>query len=153
MVLNHSCLEQFPWDRPRKLKHLKLSSLYYKPLNTSYISTCNHWKYCWCSEFQGCRSKPINGIIADRNYYYVFQVGVTYDKEKNGNKKKISLIRNNFLEIKKEIQLCIVFDPTSNEFLMYHCKTSCISGLGNCKWHYLKSFIDEYVYALCFNDK
>ena len=37
MVLNHSCHEQFPCDRPRKPKHLTLSGVYYKLLNTSYI--------------------------------------------------------------------------------------------------------------------
>ena len=37
MVLNHSCREQFPLDRPQKLKHLMPSNVYYKLLNTSYI--------------------------------------------------------------------------------------------------------------------
>ena len=63
------------------------------------------------------------------------------------------LIHHNFLDIKKDIQLCIDFDLTCNEFSMYLYKTSYITGLGNCKWPYLKSFIDKYVYALCFNDK
>ena len=100
MVLNHSCHEQFPWDRPWKLKHLTFSSVSYKLLNTSYIFTYTRWKYCRCNKFQGCRLKPINGIIADKNYCYVCHLGVTYNEEKIRNIKKILLIHNNFLEIK-----------------------------------------------------
>ena len=93
--------------------------------------------------------KPINSIIADRNYCYICRIGVTYNEEKIRNMKKMLLIHNNFLEIKKDIQLCTDFHPT----WMHHYKTSYVTGLGNCKWHYLQSFIDEYIYALCFNDK
>ena len=88
MVLDNSYREQFPWDRPQKLKHLAVPSVYYRLLNTSYIFTYNQWRYCWCDQFQGCRLKPINGMIANRNYYYVCRVGVTYDKEKIKNIKK-----------------------------------------------------------------
>ena len=102
MVLNNSCRKKFSWDRPRKLKHLALPSVYYKLLNTSYIFTYNRWRYCRCDQIQGCRSKPINGMIADRNYCYVCRIGVTYNEEKIKNIKKISLIHNNFLEIKKD---------------------------------------------------
>ena len=85
MVLNHSCREQFPWDRPQNLKHLVLSSVYYKLLNTSCIFPYNRWIYCRCVEFQGCRAKPINGIISDRDYCYVCRVGVSYNEEKIRN--------------------------------------------------------------------
>ena len=87
MVLNHSCSEQFFWDRLRKLKHLTLSGVYHKLLNTSYIFTYNHWIYCQCDKFQGCRAKPINGIISDKNHCYVCRVGVTYNEEKIRNIK------------------------------------------------------------------
>ena len=83
-------------------------------LNTSYIFTYNLWRYCRCDQFYGCQSKPINGIIADRNNCYVCRVGVTYNEEKIKSIRKISLIHNNFLEIKKDIQLCIDFDTTCN---------------------------------------
>ena len=85
-------------------------------------------------------------MIADRNYCYVCRVGVTYDEEKIKN-------YNNFLKLKKDIQLCIDFDQTCIEFWMYHYKKSYITGPCNCKWHYLKSYIDEYSYRLCWNDK
>ena len=101
MVLNHSCREQFPLDRPQKLKHLMPSNVYYKLLNTSYIFIYNRWKYCRCNEFQGCRSKPINCIIADRNYCYVCRVGVTYNKEKIRNIKKYCLFIIIFLKLKR----------------------------------------------------
>ena len=88
MVLNHSCHEQFPWDRPQKLKHLTLSGVCYKLLNTSYIFMYNRWIYSQCDKFQGCRTKPINGMISYRNYCYVCCVGVTYNKKKNSKYKK-----------------------------------------------------------------
>ena len=91
-------------------------------------------------------------MIADRNYCYVCRVGVTYDEEKIKNTKKISLIHNTFLEIKKGIQLFIDFDPTCDEFWMYHYKKS-YNGTGQLKWRYLKSYIDEYIYRLYWNDK
>ena len=68
-------------------------------------------------------------------------------------KKKLKIIHNNFLKLKKDIQLCIDFDQTCIEFWMHHYKKSYITGLCNCKWHYLKSCIDEYSYRLCWNDK
>ena len=153
MVLNHSCHEQFPWDRPRKLKHLTLSGVCYKLLNTSYIFMYNRWIYSQCDKFQGCRTKPINGMISYRNYCYVCCVGVTYNKKKIQNIKKISLIHNNYVEIKKNIQLCIDFDPTCDEFWLYHYRKSYQMGLGNFKWRYLKSYVDEYIYKLCWDDK
>ena len=97
--------------------------------------------------------KPINGTIADRNYCYVCRVGVTSNKEKIKNIKKYHLFIIIFLEIKKDIQLCIDFDPTCNKFWMYHYKKSYITELGNCKWRYLKFYINEYIYRLCWNDK
>ena len=71
MVLDNSCREEFPWDRPQKLKHLALPSVYYKLLNTFYIFIYNRWSYCCSDQFQGCRSKPINGMIVDRNWSYL----------------------------------------------------------------------------------
>ena len=61
-------------------------------------------------------------MIADRNYYYFCRVGVTYNEEKIKNIKKMSLIHNDFLENKKDIQLCIDFNPTCDKFYMYHYK-------------------------------
>ena len=71
MVFDHNNRDRFPWYKPRKLKHLALPSVYYRLLNTVYIFTYNSVLYCRCDEFQGCRTKPINGMIADRNYYCV----------------------------------------------------------------------------------
>ena len=65
-----------------KLKHLALPSVYYRLLSTSYIFTYNSYLYCGCYQFPGCRTKPINGMIADRNYCYVCHVKVTYNEEK-----------------------------------------------------------------------
>ena len=103
MVFDHNNCEPFPWDKSRKLKHLALLSVYYRLLNTSYIFTYNSYLYCRCDELQGCRTKPTNGMIADRNYCYVCHVKVTYNEEKIKSLKKIAFIHNNFLEIKKDV--------------------------------------------------
>ena len=97
MVFDHNNRDGFPRDRPRKLKHLALKSVYYRLLNTSYIFTYNIVLQCRCNEFQGCRTKPVNGLIADRNYCYVCRVKVTYDEEKTKSFKKIAFVCNNFL--------------------------------------------------------
>ena len=68
MVLNHSC------------RAIPLG--YHTLLNTSYIFTYNCWKYCWCNEFQSCRSKPVNGIITDRNYCMFVALEVLITKKK-----------------------------------------------------------------------
>ena len=74
-------------------------------------------------------------------------------KKKIQNIKKISLIHNNYVEIKKDTQLCIDFDPTCDEFWLYHYRKSYQMELGNFKWRYLKSYVDEYIYKLCWDDK
>ena len=48
-------------------------------------------------------------MLADRNYCYIYRVGVTYDEEKIKNLRKIVDVTNNFLNIKEDIQLCINF--------------------------------------------
>ena len=101
MVLHNSRHKKFRWDRPRKLKHLALPSVYYKLLNTSYIFTYNRWRYCCCEQFQGCQSKPKNGMVADKNYCYVCRVGVTYNEEKIKNIKKYRLFIKILLKLKK----------------------------------------------------
>ena len=153
MVFDHNNRDRFPWDKPRKLKHLALPCVYYRFLNTSYIFTYNSYLYCQCNEFQSCRTKPINGMIADRNYCFVCPAKVTYNKEKIKNLKKIAFVHNNFLEIKKDIQLCIDFNPSCKDFWMYHYRKTFETGLRTFKWRYLYSCIHHYVYQLCWNDQ
>ena len=153
MVFDHNNRNGFPWDRPRKLKHLALKSVYYRLLNTSYIFTYNSVLYCRCNEFQGCSTKPVNGLIADRNYCYVCHVKVTYDEEKIKSLKKIAFVCNNFLEIKEDIELCIDFDPSCKDFWMYHYRKTLVTGFGKFKWQYLYSWIHHYIYNLCWNDQ
>ena len=62
-------------------------------------------------------------------------------------------VTNNFYKIEEDIQLCIDFDSTCNEFWMYHYKTNYKTRFSSCKWHYLKNFIDKYHYRLCWDDK
>ena len=121
MLFDHNNRDRFPWDKQRKLKYLAFPSVYYRLLNTSYVFRYNSILYCRCDEFQGCRTKPINGMITNRNYFYVSRVKVTYDEEKIINLRRIASVHYNFIEIKKDIQLCIDYDPSCKDFWM-NCK-------------------------------
>ena len=139
-------------DRPRKLKHLALKRVYYRLLNMSCIFTYNRWKYCRCDQFQSCPLKPMwSTLDGEKNYFFVCRVGITYDAAKIEKLDKIADITYNFHEIKEDIQLCIDFDSTCDEFWMYHYRKSWKTRFGTCKWTYLKNYIDYYM--ICLNDK
>ena len=134
----------------KKIKTL-VKSVYYKLLNTSDIFTYNAWNYCKCDQFQGCRFKPRNSLESGERYYcYVCRVGVRYHADKMENLTKIAEIITNILEMKEDIWLSIDFDPSCENFWLYHYKTSWQDHFGICKWKYLKSYIDTY--KICFND-
>ena len=138
-------------DRPRKLKHLALKSIYYQLLNTSCIFTYNRWKYCSCYQFQGCWLQPMCSILlGERNYCCVCRVGVNYDAERIESIIKIADVTYNFHEIKKCIQVCIDFDPECNKFWMYHYQKSRKTRLRHSYWRYLKNYIDDY--KICWNN-
>ena len=65
-----------------------------------------------------------SALLGERNYYYVCRVGITYDAEKIEKLIKIADVTYNFHKIKKDIQLCIDFDPECDKFWMYHYKKS-----------------------------
>ena len=83
--------------------------------------------------------------------FVVFELNIMLTAGRIENLKKIADIINNFLKIKTDIQLCIDFDPSCNNFWMYHYKTSWIDHFGECRWKYLKNYIDTY--NICFIDK
>ena len=134
----------------KKSNHLLVKSVYYKLLNKSYIFTLNAWNYCRCDQFHGCRFKPRNSLKSGERYYcYICRVGVIYHSDRIEKLIKIADI-NHTLKMKKDIQLCIDFDPSCKNFWMYHYKTSWKDRFGFCKWKYLKNYIDSY--DICFND-
>ena len=153
MVFDPNNRDRYPFDKPRRLKHLALSQIFCQLLNTSYIFTYNSFLYCRCDKFQGCFSKPVNGMIADRNYCYVCQAKVTDDEEKIHKLKKIASVYNNFIELKQDIQLCIDFDPSCNNFWMYHYSRSCQTGMGNFKREYLTNWIHYYIHKICYRNQ
>ena len=135
----------------QKLKHLVIQSTYYQLLNTSNVFTYNAWTYCKCDEFQACQLKPrIRLENGDRSYCFICCVRVDYHADRIENLKKIADI-SNFLKMKIDIHLCVDFDPSCTNFSMYHYKTSWIDHFGECRWKYLKNYID--MYNICFIDK
>ena len=108
----------------RKLKHLALRSIYYRLLNTSCIFTYNGWRYCRCYQFQGCKLKPENDLLGEKNYCYVYRVGINYNAVQIEKLIKIVDVTYNFCEIKKDILLCIDFDSKCDKFWMYHYRKS-----------------------------
>ena len=139
---------------PRKLKYLAFKGIYYKLLKTSSIFRCNCWNNCSCDHFHGCRLKPLWHTIDDeRTYCFVCRVGVTYDAEKIKKLTKISDVFNNFSKIKKDIQLCINFDPECNKFCMYQYRKSVKTRFGTCNWRYFKNYIDEFYHRICCLNK
>ena len=90
-------------------------------------------------------------LHGERNYCYVCRVGVNCDAERIEKLIKIADVTYNFHEIKKDIQLCIDFDPECNKFWMYHYRKSGKTRLGHCYWRYLKNYINDY--RTCWNDK
>ena len=56
--------------------------------------------------------------------FVVFELNIMLTAGRIENLKKIADIINNFLKIKTDIQLCVDFDSSCNNFWMYHYKTS-----------------------------
>ena len=95
-------------------------------------------------------------MIADWNYCYACRVKVTYDREKISNLRKIAPVHYNFIEIKKDIQLCIDYDPSCKDFWMYHYRRTVKRRFRMTiyfQWEYLSSLINQYIYQICKNDQ
>ena len=95
-------------------------------------------------------------MITNRNYCYVCRVKVTYDEEKIINLRKIASVHYNFIEIKKDIQLCIDYDPCCEDFWMYHYRRTVKRGFRITiyfQWEYLSSWINQYIYQICKIDQ
>ena len=73
-----------------------------------------------------------SALDCEKNYCYVCRVGITYDAY-------------------EDIQLCIDFDLTCDEFWMYHYQKSWKTRFGTCEWTYRKNYIDDHM--ICLNDK
>ena len=65
--------------------------------------------------------------------FCVSRVKVAYNEEKIKSLKKIAFIQNNFLETKKDMQLCVDFDQICKDFQLYHYKKTFVTGFGNFK--------------------
>ena len=95
-------------------------------------------------------------MITDRNYCYVCRVKVTYNEEKIINLRKIASVHYNFIEIKKDIQLCIDYYRSCQDFWVYHYRRTVKRGFRMTIYFELEYFsplINQYIYQICKNDQ
>ena len=136
------------------LKHLALTGIYYKLLNTSYIFIFNGWTNCSCDQFQGCWLKPLwSTLNGERNYCFVCRVGIIYNAEKIQKLTKIADVFNNYREIKKDIQLCVDFDPECDKFWLYHIRITKRGKFNKTYWRYLSNFAEKSYHWICHIEK
>ena len=136
------------------LKRLALTGIYYKLLNTSYIFIFNGWTNCSCDQFQGCWLKPLwSTLNGERNYCFVCRVGIIYNAEKIQKLTKIADAFNNYREIKKDIQLCVDFDPECDKFWLYHIRITKRGKFNKTYRRYLSNFAEKSYHWICHIEK
>ena len=92
----------------QKLKHLALMEIYYQLINTSLILTYNSFNHCNCYKFSRCRIKPFRRRLhEERNYCYICQLKINFDRDKIYKINKISDVFNTYILPNDELQQCL----------------------------------------------
>ena len=108
------------FKRVRKLKIIAARKIYYYALNLAYIFHFSSWYYCSCKKFQVCVD-----FYGEELYCFIFRFKMEYnprDIEEISDSKKIEDV---YLAMKKDIKRCIQFDPSIDNFWLYHFKINC----------------------------
>ena len=104
---------------PKKLKHITLKEVHYQLVNTCLIISTVGWRYCNCWRYYGCRARPIHtNQSGKRNYCIICQIKKTFNLDKIYNLNQIQDVFNNFLSLKKELQ--IFLNNGYRNFWLYH---------------------------------
>ena len=95
------------------------SKIYHYVLNLAYIFHFSSGYYFSCEKFQGCVD-----FYGEELYCFICRFKMEYDprdiKEISVSKK----IEDIYLSIKKDLKRCIQFDPSIDNFWLYHFKTN-----------------------------
>ena len=134
-----------------KLKHTALEQIYYQLLNTSLIFMYNSWNNCSCDQFQGCWIKPLWRRLDGQQHYYACWVKVAYNADKIYKLKKITEIYNNYRKWKKIFNYVSIL--VVKIFWLYHYKTTGEGKWGRTYWRYLKNYINNAYYNVCYYNK
>ena len=105
------------FKRVIKSKIIAARKIYYYALNLAYIFHFSSWYYCLCEKFQVCVD-----FYGEELYCFVCRFKMEYnprDIEEISDSKKIEDIH---LAMKKDIKRCIQFDPSIDNFQLYHFK-------------------------------
>ena len=108
------------FKRVRKLKIIAARKIYYYALNLAYIFHFSSWYYCLCKKFQVCAD-----FYGEELYCFICRFKMEYnprDIEESSDSKKIEDV---YLAMKKDIKRCIQFDPSIDNFWLYHFKINC----------------------------
>lgn len=105
------------FKRVIKSKIIAARKIYYYALNLAYIFHFSSWYYCPCKKFQVCVD-----FYGEELYCFVCRFKMEYnptDIEEISDSKKNEDIH---LAMKKDIKKCIQFDPSIDNFQLYHFK-------------------------------
>ena len=102
---------------PKKLKHIVLKKVHYQLANTCLIISSVGWHYCNCWRYHGCRARPTHIHLFGERNYCICQMK-TFNPYKIYNLDKIQDVFNNFLSLKKKLQ--IFLNNSYSNFWLYH---------------------------------
>ena len=103
---------------PKKLKHIALKEVHYQLVNTCLIISSVGWHYCNCWRYHGCRARPTHIHLFGERNYCICQMK-TFNPYKIYNLDKIQDVFNNFLSLKKELQI-FLNNSYSNSWLHHY---------------------------------
>ena len=132
---------------PKKLKHIALKEVHYQLMNTCLIISSVGWRY------NGCRARPTHiNLFGERNYCIICQIKKTFNLDKIYNLDKIHKVFNNFLRLKKELQ--IFLNNSYSNFWLYHYSQQYKLGSKRRKHNnmYLRNYIEQNYYNICYLD-
>ena len=105
---------EFVSQKIKKLEYMTAKEILYRILNTSYIFLFSGWTYCSCQKFQGC-SLP----NWEKNYCHICKFMLDYHPQKMHKIHDPKEILNTYISMKKDLENCVNFDPSVDEFCLY----------------------------------
>ena len=137
---------------PKKLKHIALKEVHYQLVNTCLIISSVGWRYCNCWRYHGCRARPTQiNLFGERNYCIICQVKKAFNLDQIYNLDKIQEVFNNFLSLKKELQI-FLNNGYSNSWLYHYSQQYKLGSKRRKHNMYLRNYIEQNYYNICYLD-